>query len=72
MGIRGNEATYTMTTRAGFIAAAGAVASTLDGAPVPVHLDRSERSKFVIAATPELHDDLLELLVGDSPAPSRS
>ncbi len=48
--------------------AAGAVASTLEGAPVPVHLERSERSRFVVAATPELHDDLLRLLTGSSPA----
>jgi fructose-1,6-bisphosphatase/inositol monophosphatase family enzyme len=38
---------------------AGAVASTLAGDPVPIHLDRDERVKFVVAATPELHRELL-------------
>jgi fructose-1,6-bisphosphatase/inositol monophosphatase family enzyme len=42
--------------------AAGAVASTLDGRPIPVLLDRSERCKFIVAATPRLHEELLRLL----------
>jgi fructose-1,6-bisphosphatase/inositol monophosphatase family enzyme len=42
--------------------AAGATASTLDGEPVPVLLDRVARCKFVVAATAELHRALLELL----------
>jgi fructose-1,6-bisphosphatase/inositol monophosphatase family enzyme len=39
--------------------AAGAVATTPDGRPIPVLLDRDARSKFVVAATPELHSELL-------------
>ena len=39
--------------------AAGATASTLNGDPVPVLLDREERSTFVVAATPQLHAELL-------------
>jgi hypothetical protein len=42
--------------------AAGATASTLGGAPVLVLLDRVERCKFVVAATSESHNELLELL----------
>jgi fructose-1,6-bisphosphatase/inositol monophosphatase family enzyme len=42
--------------------AAGAVASTLDGQPIPVLLERTARCRFVVAATPELHSDLLALL----------
>ncbi len=42
--------------------AAGAVATTLDGEPIPVLLDRSARRRFVVAATPELHDELRRLL----------
>lgn len=44
--------------------AAGAVATTLDGQPVPVHLERDARSKFLVAATRELHSELLEIFVG--------
>jgi fructose-1,6-bisphosphatase/inositol monophosphatase family enzyme len=42
--------------------AAGAVATTLDGKPIPVLLDRSARCRFVVAATPELHDELCQLI----------
>jgi hypothetical protein len=48
------------------------MATTLDGAPVPVLIDRSERCRFVVAATPELHRNLLELLVGIVDTPSAS
>jgi fructose-1,6-bisphosphatase/inositol monophosphatase family enzyme len=41
--------------------AAGAIATTLDRRSVPVHLERNAVSKFVVAATAELHDELLEL-----------
>jgi fructose-1,6-bisphosphatase/inositol monophosphatase family enzyme len=47
--------------------AAGAVASTLDGEPIPVLLDRAARAKFVVASTPQLHDELLELFAGMPP-----
>jgi fructose-1,6-bisphosphatase/inositol monophosphatase family enzyme len=40
---------------------AGAVASTLTGDPVPILLDRTQRAKFVVAATPELHAQLFEV-----------
>jgi fructose-1,6-bisphosphatase/inositol monophosphatase family enzyme len=43
---------------------AGAVASALDGGPVPVLLDREARMKFLVAATPELHAELLKLFSG--------
>jgi fructose-1,6-bisphosphatase/inositol monophosphatase family enzyme len=46
--------------------AAGAVVSTLEGEPVPILLDRSDRCRFVVAATPELHHDLLELFSASS------
>ena len=49
--------------------AAGAIASTLDGRPIPVLLERSDRCKFIVAATPQLHEELLRLLsveAGDS------
>jgi fructose-1,6-bisphosphatase/inositol monophosphatase family enzyme len=46
--------------------AAGATASTLDGLPVPVHLDRRVRSKFIVAATRELHAELLNMFAQDS------
>jgi fructose-1,6-bisphosphatase/inositol monophosphatase family enzyme len=52
--------------------AAGAVASTLDGGPVPVHLDRSERCKFIVAATPELHHELIQILASGTSAPTPS
>lgn len=39
--------------------AAGASMSTLDGDPIPILLDREERSTFVVAATPQLHAELL-------------
>jgi fructose-1,6-bisphosphatase/inositol monophosphatase family enzyme len=42
--------------------AAGAVATTLDGAPIPVLLDRSARCRFVVAGTALLHEELLRLL----------
>lgn len=48
--------------------AAGAVATTLDGGPIPVLLDRSARCRFVVAATPQLHDGLLRLLVDGEPS----
>jgi fructose-1,6-bisphosphatase/inositol monophosphatase family enzyme len=41
--------------------AAGAVASTLAGAPVPVLLDRDSKSDFVVSATPQLHEEILSL-----------
>jgi fructose-1,6-bisphosphatase/inositol monophosphatase family enzyme len=41
---------------------AGAVASTLHGDPVPILLDRAQRTKFVVATTPELHAQLLQVL----------
>jgi fructose-1,6-bisphosphatase/inositol monophosphatase family enzyme len=43
-------------------AAAGAVASTVEGEPIPVLLNRSARCRFVVAATPELHDELCRLI----------
>jgi fructose-1,6-bisphosphatase/inositol monophosphatase family enzyme len=43
-------------------AAAGAVATTLDGSPIPVLLDRSARCRFVVAGTASLHEELLRLL----------
>lgn len=42
-------------------ATAGATATTLSGDPVPVLLERDARSKFVVAATPQLHEELLRL-----------
>jgi fructose-1,6-bisphosphatase/inositol monophosphatase family enzyme len=47
--------------------AAGATASTSNGEPVPILVDRSERCKFVVAATPDLHHELLELLSAANP-----
>jgi fructose-1,6-bisphosphatase/inositol monophosphatase family enzyme len=43
--------------------AAGATASTLDGRaiPLPLPLERDARSTFVVAATPQLHEELLGL-----------
>lgn len=41
--------------------AAGAVASTLTGAPIPVLLERNARSKLVVAGTSALHAELLEI-----------
>lgn len=41
--------------------AAGAIATTLNGDPIPIYLDRRDMSKFVVAATPELHNDLMRL-----------
>lgn len=40
---------------------AGAVATTATGRPVPIPLDRDTRSTFVVAATTQLHAELLEL-----------
>jgi fructose-1,6-bisphosphatase/inositol monophosphatase family enzyme len=40
---------------------AGAVASTLERDPVPILLDRAQRIKFVVSATPELHNQMLEV-----------
>jgi len=42
--------------------AAGAAATTLDGDPIPVLLDRSARCRFVVAATPDLKDELCRLI----------
>ncbi len=39
--------------------AAGATTSTLTGDPIPILLDRDARSTFVVAATPQLHAELL-------------
>lgn len=39
--------------------ASGATTSTLTGDPIPVLLDRDARSTFVVAATPQLHAELL-------------
>lgn len=39
--------------------AAGATTSTLAGDPIPILLDRDARSTFVVAATPQLHVELL-------------
>jgi fructose-1,6-bisphosphatase/inositol monophosphatase family enzyme len=52
--------------------AAGAVATTLEGEPVPVLFDRSARCRFVVAATTELHDELLRLLVDCEASPPHS
>jgi fructose-1,6-bisphosphatase/inositol monophosphatase family enzyme len=41
---------------------AGAVASDLRGNPVPISLNRETRVKFIVAATPELHFELLNTL----------
>jgi fructose-1,6-bisphosphatase/inositol monophosphatase family enzyme len=41
--------------------AAGATASTLDGSPIPVPLERDNKSNFVVAATPRLHDKILRM-----------
>jgi fructose-1,6-bisphosphatase/inositol monophosphatase family enzyme len=41
--------------------AAGAVATTLSGDPVPVLFDRDARSKFVVAGTPQLHNEILTM-----------
>lgn len=41
---------------------AGAVATTLDGARIPVLLDRSARCRFVVAGTAELHAELCGLI----------
>lgn len=60
------EATNGMVTRE-YIAgvhiatAAGATSSTMTGAPIPTLLDRNARSDFIIAATPTLHERILEL-----------
>jgi fructose-1,6-bisphosphatase/inositol monophosphatase family enzyme len=43
--------------------AAGAVSSTLDGEPIPTLLQRDARSTFVVAATPELHAELVATFV---------
>lgn len=40
--------------------AAGAATSDLQGEPIPILLDRDARSTFVVAATPQLHAELLE------------
>ncbi len=39
--------------------AAGATTSTLAGDPIPILLDRKARSTFLVAATPQLHAELL-------------
>jgi len=44
--------------------AAGAVSSTLDGEPIPTLLQRDARSTFIVAATPELHGELLATFAG--------
>jgi len=46
---------------------------TETGLPVPILLDRSQRCKFVVTATRELHQDMLQLLAaGSDRAPSSS
>ena len=50
--------------------AAGAIATTLDGSPIPIHVDRNAVSKFVVAATRELHSVMLRLF--SSPGQSQT
>jgi fructose-1,6-bisphosphatase/inositol monophosphatase family enzyme len=45
---------------------AGAVATTLSGDPVPMSLDREERTMFVVAGTKQLHAELLQLFGRDT------
>jgi fructose-1,6-bisphosphatase/inositol monophosphatase family enzyme len=41
--------------------AAGATASTMRGSPIPTLVDREARSDFLVSATPELHEAILDL-----------
>jgi hypothetical protein len=50
---------------------AGASASTLQGEAVPILPDRTQRTKFVVAATPDLHAHLLGVL-GEAGMPGAS
>ena len=45
------------------VPAAGATATTLDGDPVPFALDKADRVKLVVAATPELHGEIRSALL---------
>lgn len=44
--------------------AAGAIATTLSGAPIPVLVERNARSNFLVAATPQLHAELMAAFAG--------